>query len=383
MAGPGLYVWGGGSLRRARERARAGASIVAWTGSDRSLLDREGLAARDLADVIGEAGLAATASAQRGFARVWARVPLADGRSFRELVSWRGESLLWVAESYIRRGTAGPRCAALAETCLRLLEASDPAEVDASGLAPHEALLLSRAATARGVLWHGETGRSVRPLAPEPGPGDDRRRLFGRLAGRGAVAAGAPIVAVHDADGAHPLWPLLDRVRAEAGFPATIVAFADLARHETDRARAAADEAERSLRATLERLRGTPGLLASYAHRGVGFAELAALDLEAVLLGHLPGAVRVVERTLDVLDAARPVLALVAVEDRDRRRAVGLAAQAAGVAWATVARAEGPGDDRVDGGPQPLLRLAPGPDGGGDGALAQLRAAVRDSLGAR
>ena len=388
VAGPGLYVWGGGSARGARARFSAGASVVAWPGSDRAALEREGLDARDVAAVIGPEGLAAAAAAERGFARVWPRVPLAEGCSFRDLVSWRGESLLWVAEAYLARATAGPRCAGLAETCLRLLEATDPAEVDASGLAPTESLLLARAATVRGVLFHGEAGRAVKPLVPSPAAREEARRgLLGRLAPRGAAAAwpgaGSAILAVHDGATAAVLRALLERARGETDLPASVVPLEALSRHETGRARAAAAEAERALRETLARLRGTPGLLASYAHRGVGFAELAALDLEAVLLGHLPGAVRTVERARDLVEATRPALVVAAIEDRDVRRGIGLAARAAGVPWAAMSAAAGALEERVDAGPQPVARLSPTEDGALDDALARLRGAARDSLGAR
>jgi hypothetical protein len=361
---------------------------VAWPGCERAALEREGVHARIVADVIGPAGAAAAAAAERGFARVWARVPLADGHSFRDLVTWRGESLLWVAESYLLRATAGPRCAGLAETCLRLLEATDPAEVDASGLAPHETLLLARAATLRGVLFHGEADRASKPLAPAPPSIDEGRRgILGRRPWRGSAAprpaAGASLLAVHDG-GAPALLDLLGRARARAGLQATVVSLDAMAGSESARARAAAGEAERTLRATLERLRGTAGLLASYSHRGVGFAEVAALDLEAVLLGHLPRAVRVAERAADLLEAGcPPSLVVVAVGDRDVRRAVGLAAKAASVPWAAFCGAGGTSEERVDGGPLPVARLGPGAEGGEDDALARLLDAARGSLGAR
>jgi hypothetical protein len=388
VAGPGLYVWGGGRARGARERSLAGASVVAWPGGDRAALDREGVAARDLADVLGPEGTAAVAAAERGFSRVWARVPLVEGCSFRDLVAWRGESLLWVAESYLAHATAGPRCAGLAETFLRLLEATDPAEVDASGLAPHETLLLARAATVRGVLFHGEASRDVRPLAPSPVARDvGRRGLLGRLTPRAPAAAwpgaGTPVLAVHDEVTAAVVRTLLERARGEANLSASAVPLEALSRHETGRARTAAADGERALRETLARLHGTPGLLASYAHRGVGFAELAALDLEAVLLGHLPRAVSTAERSLDLFAAARPALVLAAVEDRDVRRTIGLAARAASVPWAALSATAKALEARVDAGPQPVARLSPAEDGGLDDALARLRDAARDSLGTR
>jgi len=186
--------------------------------------------ARALLDVIGAAGCEAAEAAERGFARVWARLPLAAGCTFRDMVTWREESLLWACESYLRRATAGPRCAGTAEACLRLLETLDPAEVDAGGLAPRDALLLSRAAVARGVLFDGDVGR-VRPLPPgraETSAGGAPRGLIARLGTGGAAArasvAGATLLAVHDGGkAAAVLEALLERASAEAGLAAAAV----------------------------------------------------------------------------------------------------------------------------------------------------------------
>jgi len=381
LAGPGLYVWGGGGVRDARARRDEGARVVVWPDADHRPLEREGLTARSVTDAIGREGEEAVLAAERGFARVWARLPLVEGASFRDLVAWRGESLLWACEAYLRRATAGPRCAGAAERCLRLLEATDPREVDAGGLAPHDALVLSRAAVARGVLFHGETPRP-RPLRPGREAAEASaapRSIFARLgAAPAAVPSGAPLLLVHDGGPAAPVVDALAaRARDDASLAATVVRLEDLPRHETGRARAAAAEAERGLRGILGRVRGTPGLAASYAHRGVGFAELTALDLEAVLLGHLPGAVRVAERALDLLSAARPSLLVLALEERDLRRAVALAARKTGVPWIALGTPDA-ADERVDGGPQPATRVAA--DGTVEEPLARLLAAARDSL---
>jgi len=103
----GLVVWGGGSPAPARERQREGADVVCWPGAPASSLEREGFPFRAVEDVLGPEGLAATDSAVRTWARVWGRLPLVDGKSFRELVEWRGASLLWCAEAFLRNETAG------------------------------------------------------------------------------------------------------------------------------------------------------------------------------------------------------------------------------------------------------------------------------------
>jgi hypothetical protein len=385
LAGPGLYVWGGGGLREARARREGGARVVVWPGGDPRLLEGEGLAARSVTDVIGAEGEAAVLAAERGFARVWARLPLVEGASFRDLVPWRGESLLWACESYLLRATAGPRCAAAVERCLRLLEATDPCEVDAGGLAPENALLLARAAVARGVLFHGEAprGRALAAAAADLPAWASPRSLIDRLGSRRG-SAGAPVLALHDGGPAAPLVAALAaRGRDEPSLAVDVVPAEELPRRETADARAGAAAAERALRETLGRLRGTPGLAASYAHRGIGFAELAALDLEAVLLGHLPGAARVAERARGLLADAAARLLVVGIEDRDLRRAVGLAARVAGVPWIAVTTADAASDERVDGGPQPLARVSAGAEGAVDLPLARLLAAARDSVGPR
>jgi hypothetical protein len=383
LAGPGLYVWGGGGVREARARRDEGALVVGWPGADPRPLARESLTARSVTDVIGREGEEAVLAAERGFARDWARRPLVGGSSFHDLVRWRGESLSWACESYAGRATAGPRCAATAERCLRLLEATDPSEVDAGGLAPPDALLLARAAVARGVLFHGEAPHA-RPLTPEraaPPAWAEPRSLLGRLASPRA-ATGAPLLAVHDRGPARALVAALaERGREEPAIAVDAVAVEDLPRHETPDARAGVDATLRVLRETLRRLRGTPGLAASYAHRGIGFAELAALDLEALLLGQLPAAVRVAERVRGLLAAARPRLLVVAVEDDDFRRAIGLATRVAGVPWVAVTTGAGGADPHVEGGPQPAARVPAEAAGAPDEPLARLLAAVRDSVG--
>jgi hypothetical protein len=258
-----------------------------------------------------------------------------DGKSFRELVPWRGSSLLWSASTFLLERTAGPRCARTAEIALRLLEATAPAEVDAAGLAPADRLLLGRACRARGILFHG----------PALGPGRARATAAPRRR-RGVVA----------------------------------VALAELARWQTRRVRRAASSAAASLYRQLGRLRETPGLTESYAHRGVGFADLAARDLEA-LLGHLEAAVRQLESVVELVVAAGPAAVLLAVPARDERRSLVHACAAAGVG-AVVLRLGEEAADRADGGPQPLATVdwKPGDDPGP--VIARLREAVRGRVGA-
>jgi len=124
--------------------------VVAWAGADTAPLERAGVPFRTLTEAVGTDGLAAADAAARTWARVWGRVPLVEGRSLRDLVEWRGTSLLWAAEVFVRTATTGPDCARTAERCLWLLERLAPTEVDGAGLTPADSLLLARACTARG-----------------------------------------------------------------------------------------------------------------------------------------------------------------------------------------------------------------------------------------
>jgi hypothetical protein len=116
----------------------------------------------------------------------------------------------------------------------------------------------------------------------------------------------------------------------------------------------------------------------------VGFADLAAGDVEALLLGRLANALRTLEHALALFEATRPALAVIALADRDERRTLGMAAAAAGTPWATLRLADGSDDepDRADGGPHPVASLAstPGEDAGV--VLGRVRTLVHDRVGA-
>jgi hypothetical protein len=373
--------------------------VVAWAGSDTAALERAQVPFRTVPDVIGNDGLAAADAAARTWARVWGRLPLVDGKSLRDLVQWRGTSLLWTAEVFVRTATAGPPCVRTVETCLRLLDALAPTEVDAAGLSPADALLLARACTVRGVLFHARRPAIARPLRPPvPVPlAGARRALASLFAPRVPPALPAPattggpegapplLVLVARREDAVTLRPLLEAFTAELRLPTVVVPTGDLPRWLTRRARRAVAEAEAFLREGLARLRGTAGLHESYAHHGVGFAELASYDLEALLLGRLPEAVRILEAAAELLATARPEAVLVVVPARDDRRAL---LAACGLAHATALAlrlgAPDPDDaDRADGGPRPVDSFAW--EAGGDPAplVSRLHEAVRGTVGAR
>jgi len=385
----GLVVWGGGSPAPARARQREGAVVVSWPGASGAAL---GVPFRAGEDVLGPEGLAAADTAARTWARVWGRLPLVDGKSFRELVEWRGASLLWCAEAFLRDETAGPRCARAAEIALRLLAATTPSEVDAPGLVPADALLLARACTVRGILFHGPSRAPGRPLAVErPAPrGGLRRAIADALApahppplpALPALEAGAegPLVAlVAGEEERLAVAPLLEAFSADLWRGVAIVTLAELPRWETRRARRAASDAEALLREQGRRLRGTPGLAESYSHRGVSFADLASGDIEALLAGHLPAVVRRIEAARELVVSARAAAVLLAVPGRDERRALLHACSSAGVA-AVVVRlgAPGAGDaDRTDAGPRPVATLGWAKGADPRPVVARLREAAR------
>lgn len=361
-----LVVWGGGSAPGTRARHRDGSEVIAWPGADPTALVRSAVPVRPVEAVIGDAGLAAARAAGRSWARLWGRVPLLDGKSFRDLVTWRDTSLLWLAEGFIRSETAGPRCAEMAEIALSLLEAFEPAEVDALGLGPAELAILSRACTSRGVLFHGRSPR-VRPLRPasprsRPGLGALARALApGQpppppapwVSGPGDSA---PLLLVPDRESdASPLRPLLEAAGAELARPGLVVPATSLSRWQTRRVRGDAGKARAGLRDHWKRLRDAPGVLESYRHRDVGFSDLAGDDLKRLMLEHLPAAVLRLEAAVELIaTAVRPAVVILTGGRRDGRRTWLTACALAGVPAIVVhtAPVEPEELDRADGGPR-------------------------------
>jgi hypothetical protein len=369
---------------------------VTWTGVPASTLERAGVPFRTLEAVVGEAGLAGAEAAGRAWARVWGRLPLAEGRSFRDLVEWRGASLLWVAEGFIRERTTGPRLARAADLGLRLIEALAPSEIDAFGLSAADALLLARAASTEGVLFHDPPATASPLHLPSASTRGGLLGVLGRIFPQGQLPSLSPYV---DASAgrdpvlvlgpgptqASVIRPLLEAVATELGLPSVVLPTAQVSRWATARVHRATAEAERILRARLVSLRGSPGLLLSYAHRGVGFADLAAEDLEALLLGHLPAMVSLLEAAIELVSATRPALMLLAVPEPDERRALVFAARAAGIPAVTLrVGAPEPIDAvRQDGGPQPAAQVAWEPGTSTQEVVARLREVPHGRVEAR
>jgi hypothetical protein len=362
---------------------------VSWPGADVGPLVKAGLEARSGEDAIGDAGRSAVEGVRRSWARLWGRLPLLDGKSFRELVAWREVSLLWLTEAFIRDETAGPRCARLAAAALRLLDATRPDEVDAMGLPAPAAILLARACTVRGVLHHGSAPRA-RPLRSSSSRRERPSLLRLVLPGRGGpLPPGAPgtgsgaslLVLLGPGADAESLVPFLRAAEADLGMRGVVVPAAALGRWETRRVRRAVKDATRRLREHGQQLRRAPGLHESYTHRGVGFADLARGDLDAILR-HLPDGVRLLETAAELVAAARPAVLGLAGWPRDQRRALLAGADGAGtVSLVLRIGAEDQDDlDRADGGPRARVTIALEPGGDPAPALARLREAARATL---
>jgi hypothetical protein len=366
--------------------------VLAWPGVEEQPLVARGVPVVRALDRIGAEGRAAIEAAPRTWARLWSRLPLVDGRSFRELLTLNDTSLLWLTEDFVHRETTGPRCAETAETALRILESTRVDEVDAAALPAPIALLLARACTARGVLFHGAVPRP-RPLSPRPRP---RSPGWRRLRGLLAPAAVPPDLSPSTGFSAATLLCLVgpgavpaglgeiadDAVRRELGLGVVTVGRAELHRCRTRRVWRAMARATAGLEELGRRLRGAPGLHEAYAHRGVSFADLAGGDLDAILRVRLPQAVMLLETAGALIASVRPAAVALVGFSRDDRRAVLAAADRLRIATLFIRRPESGEDDpdRTDGGPRPTAAVAwaPGMDPGP--LVARLAGCVRASL---
>jgi hypothetical protein len=310
-----LVFWGGGSPDRARRHHREGAVFVLW-GEKRGALDSASIPFRtaDLAPAQAEG----VERAALRWSRAWPRIPLVDGRSFRELVEWKGLSLADLLEDFWRTSPRLGDYVRVIETVELLLEEATPDEVEAVGLARPTALLLGRACTRRGILYHGPqprpwgagrgaafrgrvqalamTGRALRAWfsggPPAPACGGRAVALFLLSAEEGqaslARAAGedprlCPFAVTVGARTPRPCledYPVLPEVRAVS----------------------------RRLRETWGRLRRSPALGDAFSHRGLAFADLARRDLAELMLVWLPRAVSRFEQAAAVLRAVRPAV---------------------------------------------------------------------------
>jgi Capsule polysaccharide biosynthesis protein len=342
----------------------------------------------ELEDGLDEATRDAADEAAIAWTKEWGKRPLLDGKSFRDLLAWKGVSLWWFAELYLHHSTDSPRYVRVIETLHRLLEAARPDEVAADGLAAEETVLLVRLCRARGVPCDGRAdvprsrGRlSVRRAdlasrvdeqkmratalkaavagAPPVPPADDRARvLFLSHAAfwRERRDADRDLPEAYE----HYFDRVIPAVAADPGLRPFVVAVGPRAAFRRRGARERARDwlrvsggkgdpythvnryttwsvvrevarGTREVRRAWRALRDLPALQGAFAHRGVSFADLARADLACTMLRQLPWAIRCYEEMRAVLAAVRPGVVCLYAESSGWGRAAIAACRAHGV----------------------------------------------------
>lgn len=386
-----LVFWAGGRAAAARARAGEGARFLLWDARGEKDLAGAEIAFTRLSDVLHEDDREAIDEAAIAWTKAWGRRPLVDGKSFREIVQWKGVSLWWFAELYLHHSTRAPARVRTVETLLRVLESLAPEEVEAMGLTEEDEALLARACTARRILFHGRRwpGGSARRRARTLGASARSRwntvkAVLGaakaRLAGpaTGPAGGGRPVLFLSHAafwrernadseGGPQPFEHYFDRlipgVERLPGLRPFVVAVGPRAafrrRGAAQRARewllpaaprepfvhvnrytgAALGEtlaATRMLRGHWRRMRRLPALREAFSHRGVDFADMAGEDLARTLLLQLPWSVLAYEQTRAVLRHTRPAVMCLYAESSGWGRAALAAAAAEGVRTVAV-----------------------------------------------
>ena len=387
-----ILVLGEPALDLARARANEGAVLVAWTETAAAALRSAGIAFRTGRDYLTAADDDAVDEAAMAWTKSWGTRPLRDGRSFRDLLEWKGVSLWWFAELYLHHSTLAPGYVRTVEYFHRILEAEGPTEVESAGLSAEEAVLLERTCTARGLLFHG------RPRVPAArlragtrsvlsrSRWNDAKTLLGAVKAAAAgppPAPGAPGKKVvlflshaafwrrrgHDGDeepreyehyfdallpqvAAHPaLLPTVVAVGPRAAFrrrgprdrigdwlslPPGQAPYVPVNRYTTWAVARQALRASRMAREAWRTLRDSPGMREAFSHRGVAFADLCGPDLAGTLLLQLPWAVRSYEEMAAVVAHLRPAAACLYAESSGWGRAAVAACRAAGVPTVAV-----------------------------------------------
>ncbi len=354
-----LVIYAPAAREAARRREAEGARILCWDDALPSLAER---------DAVDEAAMAWT--------KAWGRHPLVEGRSIRELATWKGVSLWWFAEIYLYYSTRGPKHARIVDTALRVLEREAPAEVEALGLPAVESVLIGRACTALAILFHGPRhvpGLGVR-LATL------RVSLLARLNTLRALATtlkahlqGLPVRAPasrprvlflsHAAfwrDGKeHYFGSLIPGVEADAALEAIVVGvgpqapfrhrgrrdtlgewvrlrpdaapYEPLGRHRRWPVFLELLRATREIRRLWHRLKDSAPMREAFSHRGVSFADLSGPDLAETLLLQLPWSVLVYEELQALFARVQPAELCLYAESSGLGRIAVAAARAAGV----------------------------------------------------
>ncbi len=368
--------------RKAAEAAVPGARILAWDLEAAQALESARIPYDRVSELLGVEGRDAVDDAAIQWTKAFFRRPLQDGRSFRELLSWKGVPLSYFAELFLHHSTAATGHVRAIEGFARVLEITQPSEVEAAGLTPQEALLLLRTCTARGVLFHGtpaarsggawavslqsrwnnlkttlsalKAALSGGPPAPTGGAGpvlflshaafwktrrdpetgeeQEYEHYFDALLPsvaadpqlRAFVLGVGPGAAFRRRGPADRLSEWL-RLHPEAG------PFVHVNRFTSWRVAAEVRRATRTVRDFWRGLLRSPAAHQAFSHRGVPFLDLSGRDLAATLLLQLPWAVRCFEEMSDALDHVRPALCVLYAESSGWGRAAVAACRARGV----------------------------------------------------
>jgi len=386
--------WGAASADLARRRTAEGTSVVlvAWTDGAAAALRSAGLPFKTAREYLSPDDDDAVDEAAMAWTKAWGTRPMRDGRSFRDLLEWKGVSLWWFAELYLHHSTRAPGHVRSIETFHRILEAERPAEVEAAGLTAEDEVLLERTCTARGLLFHGRPrvprlrltaeARAVslrarwnglktvlgalkaRTAGPPPAPRAAGKAIvlflshaaFWRRRGEGdgepgrdyehyfeaiipGVAAQSGLLPAVVAVGPRAAFRrrgARDRVGEWLALPAEAAPYVPVNRYTTWAVARQTLRASRLAREAWRTLRGSPGMREAFSHRGVAFADLAVADLAGTLLLQLPWAVRSYEEMAAVLDHLRPAAVCLYAESSGWGRAAVAACRAARVPTVAV-----------------------------------------------
>jgi hypothetical protein len=371
--------------RQAAEAVLPGARILAWDEAAELALASARVPCDTLGNLLGPRARAEASEASVAWTKAFGRRPLLEGRSFRELIAWKGVRLFYFAELYLHHSTASPGHVRAIELFHRVLEKTAPREVEAAGLDPAEMRLLARTCTARGVLFHGEPRpagsraavlrtslesrwnnaktvlaavKGVLSGRPRLPPRDGRRTvLFLTHAAFWKSRRDASSGDEHDYE--HYFDALLPAVAAEAALRPFVLAvgprsafrrrtardriaewlrlhpeagpFVHVNRFTSWRVAGDVLRATRQVRALWRSLRRSPAAHEAFSHRGVPFFDLAQRDLAGTLLLQLPWAVRSYEEMRAALRATQPALVLLYAESSGWGRAAVAACRAQGV----------------------------------------------------
>src|SRR5262249_26990706 len=88
-----LLFWADGGARRARAVHAGGGTVVLWKDEGAHQLEAAGVPFRRAGDLLGEQERGEIDETAMAWTKAWGRKPLIDGKSFRELIDWKGTSL--------------------------------------------------------------------------------------------------------------------------------------------------------------------------------------------------------------------------------------------------------------------------------------------------